>query len=268
MVSTVRSKSQYTNLLRSGLVLKNLHAAGFGSENSRTYTTSSIYTSSTSCFMLSQWYCICHVALPTAHIQAPTADPIARTPGNANPRRELNRAIHERPPGLRKGMSSRRLYDAPGMHAKSRLCRSSYVSIILFLFNWPRANGAQSSVNLSSSCILKIMTNNPIVTMMNNANPNHPNIIAEVPTPDLTLPFPKSCAIVLAATDAVCCHSTETRTKTEAMKIKASATCDTGREGKGLTSRSEPRSSVSSCQPGKVARRRKVTKARTMATML
>ena len=50
--------------------------------------------------------------------------------------------------------------------------------------------------------------------------------------------------------------------------MSARATWETGREGKGLTSRSEPRSSISSCQPGKVARRRKHTKARTMATML
>lgn len=126
----------------------------------------------------------------------------------------------------------------------------------------------QSSVSRSNKLILNIMTNNPIVTMISSANPNHPNIIAVVPTPDLTLPLPRSCAIVLAATEAVCCHSTETSTKTEAMNINASATCETGRDGKGLTSRSEPRSSVSSCQPGKVARRRKVMKARTMATML
>jgi len=218
--------------------------------------------------MPSRLYCICHVSLSTAHIQKPTADPISRTPGNATPRGGLNRAIHDRPPGLKKGMSSRRLNDAPDMHAKSRLCRSPYVSISLVKLNLPRANGAQSSVNRSSSCILRIMTSNPMVTIISSANPNHPNIIAEVPTPDLTLPFPKSCAIVLAATDAVCCHSTETRTKTEAMKIRASATCETGREGKGLTSLSEPRSSVSSCQPGKVASRRNVTKARTMATML
>lgn len=53
------------------------------------------------------------------------------------------------------------------------------------------------------------------------------------------------------------------------MKISARATCETGREGKGLMSMSEPvRASRSSCQPGKVARRRKVTKARIMATML
>lgn len=107
-----------------------------------------------------------------------------------------------------------------------------------------------------------------MVTIMNKAKPNHPKIMAVVPTPDLTLPFPKSWAIVLAATDAVCCHSTETRTKTEATKMRARATCDTGLEGKGLTSRSEPRSSVSSCQPGKVARRMKQTKARTIATIL
>lgn len=53
------------------------------------------------------------------------------------------------------------------------------------------------------------------------------------------------------------------------MKIRARATCETGREGNGLMSMSEPvRASRSSCHPGKVARRRKVTKARMMATML
>jgi len=50
--------------------------------------------------------------------------------------------------------------------------------------------------------------------------------------------------------------------------MRASADWETGREGKGLTSRSEPRSSVSSCQPGNVARRMKQTKARMMATIL
>lgn len=42
------------------------------------------------------------------------------------------------------------------------------------------------------------------------------------------------------------------------MKARAQATCETGLEGKGLTSASEPRSSISSCQPGNVERRSKV----------
>ena len=130
---------------------------------------------------------------------------------------------------------------------------------------WPTHH---SSVKRSNKLILKIMTNSPIVTIIISANPNQPNIIAAVPTPLFTLPFPRSCAMVLAATDAVCCHSTETSTNIEATKINARAICETGREGKGLTSRSEPCSSISSCQPGKVARRRKQTKARTMATIL
>ena len=117
--------------------------------------------------------------------------------------------------------------------------------------------------------MLKIIINNPTVTMMSNAKPNQPNTIAVVPTPLFTLPLPKSAAICAAATEAVCCHKTLTSTKTEAMKMRARATCETGREGKGLMSMSEPvRASRSSCQPGKVARRRKVMKARTMATML
>lgn len=48
----------------------------------------------------------------------------------------------------------------------------------------------------------------------------------------------------------------------------ARAAWETGREGKGFISVSEPEEEVSVCQPGKVARRRKVRKERTMATML
>ena len=133
------------------------------------------------------------------------------------------------------------------------------------LSSWPYHS---SSVNLSKILMLNIKTNNPMVTMISKAKPNQPRIIAAVPTPDFTLPLPKSCAIVLAATEAVCCHSTETSTKTLATNIKARAIWETGRDGKGLISRSEPWSSVSSCQPGKVASRIKQAKARTIATIL
>lgn len=104
--------------------------------------------------------------------------------------------------------------------------------------------------------------------MMSSVKENQPRTMALVPTPDLTLPLPKSSAMVLAATEAVCCHRTDTSTKMEAMKMMASATCDTGRLGKGFTSRSEPSLSSSSCQPGKVASRRKQMKAKIMAMML
>lgn len=92
--------------------------------------------------------------------------------------------------------------------------------------------------------------------------------MALVPTPLLTDPLPKSCAMMEAATDAVCCHSTETSTKMDATKMMASAICETGRDGKGFTSRSEPSESSSSCQPGKVARRRRQRNAKIMAMML
>ena len=127
----------------------------------------------------------------------------------------------------------------------------------------------EGSVSLSSTIILNIMTSNPIVTIISNTKPNQPSTIAPVPTPLFTLPLPKSCATVAAATDAVCCHNTDTSTKMEAIKMSARATCETGREGKGLTSTSEPVcGSRSSCQPGKVARRMKVMKERMIATML
>ena len=74
--------------------------------------------------------------------------------------------------------------------------------------------------------------------------------------------------MIEAATEAVCCQSTETSTNIEAMNIIARAICETARDGNGLTSRSLPLSSDSSCQPGKVARRMKQTKARIKAMML
>lgn len=107
-----------------------------------------------------------------------------------------------------------------------------------------------------------------MVTMMSSAKLNQPNTMAVVPTPDRTLPFARSCAIIEAATDAVCCQRTETSTKIEAMKIMAKAIWETGREGKGLTSRSEPWESSSSCHPGNVARRRRQINAKIIATML
>lgn len=68
------------------------------------------------------------------------------------------------------------------------------------------------------------MTSKPTVTMMSSEKPNQPKTIALVPTPLLTDPFPKSWATCAAATEAVCCHSTETRTKIEEMKMRARAT--------------------------------------------
>ena len=69
--------------------------------------------------------------------------------------------------------------------------------------------------------MLKIMTSSPIVTTINKANPNQPSTMAVVPTPLSTLPLPRSCAIIEAATDAVCCQRTETRMKMEETKMMA-----------------------------------------------
>ena len=70
------------------------------------------------------------------------------------------------------------------------------------------------------------------------------------------------------ATDAVCCHSMEMRVNKEARVDMARHVWETEREGNGLTSRSEPPSSISSCQPGKVERRIVTILARKMAAML
>ncbi len=104
--------------------------------------------------------------------------------------------------------------------------------------------------------------------MINNAKLNQPSTIAVVPTPLRTLPLPKSWAMMEAATDAVCCQRTETSTNIDAMNIMASAIWETGRDGNGLTSRSLPAASSSSCHPGKVARSRRQINANMIAMML
>jgi hypothetical protein len=69
--------------------------------------------------------------------------------------------------------------------------------------------------------------------------------------------------MVAAATDAVCCQSTLTNTNIDETNMIAREIWETGREGNGLCSPSS-----SSCQPGNVARRRRQTNARMMATIL
>lgn len=134
----------------------------------------------------------------------------------------------------------------------------------------PGVHPQASLTTSSNSRMLKIMTSSPTVTITKRPNPNHPRIMAVVPTPLRTLPFPKSWATCDAATDAVCCHSTLTSTNIDAMKMSASADCETALDGNGLSSTmsDEPDRSTSSCQPGKVARRMKVTNANIMATIL
>ena len=125
-----------------------------------------------------------------------------------------------------------------------------------------------TSINRAIIRKLIIMANNPMVTMMSRAKLNQPRTMAVVPTPLLTLPLPRSWAMVVAATEAVCCQRTDTSTKMELIKMTATAIWETGRDGKGFFSSTSPESSCSSCQPGNVARRRKQKKARMMATML
>ena len=165
----------------------------------------------------------------------------------------------------------------PSRHSNSFKCwlkdnlqnaRSSHQpSMCTVCRSLPR-NHASSAIRFSS-WMLSIMTSSPIVTTTSSPKPNQPSIMAVVPTPLLTLPLPRSCAMMDAATDAVCCQSTLTSTNIEAMMIIASATCDTARLGNGFTSTSDPvRGSDSACHPGKVARSTKVTKAKMMATIL
>lgn len=122
--------------------------------------------------------------------------------------------------------------------------------------------------NCRTTLIVNIVTMRPIVTIISSANENQPSTMADVPTPLLTTPLPKSCAMTDAATEAVCCHSTETRTKMDETKMMARETWETAREGMERTTRSEPSESSSSYHDGKVARRRTQRKAKMMAMIL
>ena len=70
------------------------------------------------------------------------------------------------------------------------------------------------------------------------------------------------------ATEPTWAHVAEISSKRQDRKLNNNATCETGRDGKGLTSRSEPSSSSSSCHPGNVDRSRITIKPNTMETIL
>lgn len=128
------------------------------------------------------------------------------------------------------------------------------------------ATASASLFFASNHEMLIIIISMPIVVINNRANPNQPSTIADAPTPLLTLPFPKSCVMVLAATEAVCCHSTVTSIKTVATKQSARQTWLRARDGTRLNC-SIPCVS-SACQPGKVSKRRRAKNASIRATIL
>lgn len=157
-----------------------------------------------------------------------------------------------------------------GRRIHYRICRDDLIVYRCFLDlkHSTQLHVTHQSVSWFKTVILRIMSKRPMVTTISKAKENQPIAIALDPTPDLTLPLPRSWAMILAATDAVCCHRTDTKTNIEATKMIASEICETNRDGKGFTSRSEPSLSSSSCQPGKVAKSRRQMKANMMAMIL
>lgn len=97
---------------------------------------------------------------------------------------------------------------------------------------------------------------------------NHPSTIAAVPTCPETAPYVSVSAIDAVELLFICCQSTETKTNPNERLIIPKATCETGREGNGFTSTSDPPSFISECHPGNVDRSRKHPKARTIAIYL
>lgn len=109
------------------------------------------------------------------------------------------------------------------------------------------------------------MSSSPRATIMVRQKLIQPIAIAPAPTSVLTLPTFALSAIAAAPTAPTCCQRLATSNSTLPTNVHARAIWDTGIEGKGLTSLSDPVIwFLSSCQPGKVARRRMQIKTRTM----
>lgn len=110
-----------------------------------------------------------------------------------------------------------------------------------------------------------------IIKKATEVNPKtvQPNAIATGPAVADRRPF-VVVAIANAPVDAaMCCHNAETRQRSDAMPNDHAVTCMSGREGNGLTSKSEPvLASCSSCHPGNVERMQKASAQSAMAASL
>ena len=94
----------------------------------------------------------------------------------------------------------------------------------------------------------------PIAPTSLRAAAVQPNTNENAPTLPSTVPYAVSSADVTRTTLAICCQKTKKTPDRKAKLDKAIADFRTLLAGKGFSSRSEPRSSSSSCQPGKVHR--------------
>lgn len=108
------------------------------------------------------------------------------------------------------------------------------------------------SVRRSSICIDTIMTTVPMETTVERRNAIQTKTMAAVPTEAVTLPYVEVAISEATEAAAVCCHEAATSVNADATQVAAAIAWLTGLEGNGFTSRVEPASSVSSCQPGKV----------------
>lgn len=113
-----------------------------------------------------------------------------------------------------------------------------------------------SSVNLSSNEILNIMTISPRVTSVMAENATHVKARLVVPRVVSIRTYSLESTEAANPTAPACVHVADTSKKMLDKKLSEPATCETAREGNGLTSRSEPLPLISSCHPGKVERRR------------
>lgn len=109
---------------------------------------------------------------------------------------------------------------------------------------------------------------NPMTGIITNVTAIHPKAIAALPVWVIVRPYVRCRVTVDAVLAPTCCQNADTQPKAHPSPRAANATIDTGRDGKGFTSRTESSSSSSSCHPGNVARRRKVMNVNMIAMIL
>jgi hypothetical protein len=101
--------------------------------------------------------------------------------------------------------------------------------------------------------MFKIMRSKAMNIKMLRNTPAHPNTIAVVPICPSTAPYDRLPLITDAVELAICCHRTDIKVRSEAMRARPRAILRSIFEGKGFTALSMPSSSSSSCHPGKLA---------------
>lgn len=93
---------------------------------------------------------------------------------------------------------------------------------------------------MAKTLILRIIKSSPRATIASKPIPVHPNAIAAAPTCPEAIPYANAFTIATVAPAERCCQKADISARSAANVESPKASCDTGREGNGLTSHSLP----------------------------